>query len=241
MTTIALIPFNGATRKGIEHIQAFINEGASKARAAIDVAVKENGETIVDIVHPAESGFQTDWELETERRKRWISSEKGDVKTLGFFLAIATGLASFLSCIGFQDKTTSDPFALGILFATLALGIAVIGGYHYAKFAADFFKERARGYTGYFTKRNGRRIHQAWAMTADAVYISNRDDEADTLTVTRVAYRDIQACAHRKEDGYVGASLFDKEGNPFYILSPASERIANATRLVELVNAKIPR
>jgi hypothetical protein len=241
MTTIALTPFNGATRKGVEQIQAFIKEGASKARAAIDEAVKENGETIVDIVHPAESGFLADWEIGAERRKRWTDSEKVDVRMCGFVLVAVTGGAALLSCVGFHDKTATDPFALGITFAALAFGIATIGGYKYGKFFAKFLGERARGYTGHFTEWNRFRTHQAWAMTAEAVYITKRDEKRDTLTVTRIAYCDIQACTHRKEDGYVGAGLVDKEGNPFYILSPASDRIANATRLAEFINEKIPR
>lgn len=241
MTTIALTPFKGATRKGVEHIQSVIKEGASKARAAIDEVVKENGETIIDIVHPAEGGFQADWEIGADRRKRWSDSDKFEVRMSGVALVLVTGLTAFLSCAGFQDKTTTDPFALGMTLAALSLGVAVIGGYKYGKFLAGFLADRARGYTRDFTKWNSLRTHQAWAMTAEAIYVTKRAEKSDTLTVTRIAYGDIQACAHRKEDGYVGASLFDKEGNPFYILSPASERIPNATRLAELINAKIPR
>jgi hypothetical protein len=241
MTTIALTPFNGATRKGVEHIQAFIKEGASKARAAIDAAVKEHGETIVDIVHPAESGFQAHWEIAAEQRKYWRKSDKGDAKWAGAILVFGTGLASAFSYAGFHDKTTTDPFGLGLTLAVLAFGVATIGGYHYAKLLAKFLKDRSRGYTDRFIEWNRSRVHHAWAMTEDAVYITKRDTKIDTLTVIRIAYGDIQACVHRKEDGYVGASLADKEGNTFYILSPASDRIPNAIRLAGCINAKIPR
>jgi hypothetical protein len=100
-----LKPFFGATRRGVEHIQAFIKEGASKERAAIDTAVKENGKTIVDIVHPAESGFQASWEIAAEQRKLWLRSDKGDVKMLGSLLVFST--FSLPPVIGLQMRAAS--------------------------------------------------------------------------------------------------------------------------------------
>lgn len=241
MTTVALTPFNGATRKGVEHIQTTIKEAAGKSRAVIEEVVKANGETIAEIVHPSESGFQADWETNSDRRERWRKSDREDVIGAGVGLAAATGLFTVLSAVGFHDTTTPDPFALGLAFAIGALGVATVGGYKYAKFVARYLGERSRGHTTRFTEWNRFRIHQTWAMTDEALYVANRDEKSDTLTVTRLAYADIQACAFRKQDGYVGTSVYDKEGNCFYIIYPSSERITSASRLAELVNARIPR
>lgn len=241
MTTVALTPFNGATRKGVEHIQTTIREGAAKSRMALEEAVKAVGETIVEIVHPSEAGFQADWEKNSDFRKRWRESDRTEVIAAGVGLVVATGALACLSAAGFHDKTVPDPFALGLTFAIVAFGLATLGGYKYARFLAKYLGDRTRGHTSRFTEWNRFCVHQAWAMTDEALYVANRDKKSDTLTVTRLAYADIQACAHRKQDGYVHASVYDKEGSYFYIFSPSNERITSASRLAELVNARIPR
>jgi hypothetical protein len=241
MTTVAMTPFKGATRKGVEQIQAAIKEGAAKSKAAIDEAVKSAGETIIEIVHPSEIAFQTDWEAISDLRERWRKSDKEDVVTHGVALVFAIALTSFLSLVGYHDETIENPFVFGLIAAIVIFGIVTIGGYKYAKLVANYLVERSRGHTTHFLRHNGLRIHQAWAISEKALYVTNRHDKNETLTVTRIEFTNIQACAFRKLEGYAGTAVFDKEGNSFYIMSPTNERITSASRLAELVTTKIPK
>ncbi|MCZ7860805.1 hypothetical protein O9X98_05255 [Agrobacterium salinitolerans] len=241
MTTVALTPYDGATRKGADQIRSTLTDAAAKSRAALEAAIRDNGETASDVYHPAERAFQADWARQAERRTWWKKSNILDVKIGTAAYLVLPLVLSVASCAALHDRTSANPVGGAIFFAALALAAALIGAIPYAKVLHKFLLARSLGHIDDFTRWNSLRMHLAWALTDKAVYTVTRDPKTETLTVNRIPLDEVQACAFREFEGTAFSEIYSNAGNFFTILDPASEKVSGAKNVVDLINARVPK
>ncbi|MDW9481203.1 hypothetical protein GOB57_21395 [Sinorhizobium meliloti] len=237
MTTVALSPYNGATRKGVEQIQTTLRDAVAKSRAALEAAIKDNEETATDVFHPSERAFQTDWEKQTERRKRSRTNSVLHVKLGTALYSVITLGLSTASYTAFNDKGSAVTVGGGLFFALLALAAGVVGAVPYVRTVRKHLRARSLGYIEHFTHWNTLRMHMAWAVSEKAVYAVIRDHGSETLTVNRIPFDAVQACAFREFEGTAFADIYSKAGNFFTIIDPTSDKVSGAKNLVDLINA----
>lgn len=241
MTTFALIPYNGATRKGVEEIHATLSEANARSRAALEAAIRDNGETATDVFHPSERAFQTDWEKEAENRKRLKASDANDIQFFTAMYSIFTLAPLVASFTAFHSKTSASPLTDGLAFAFLALAVGIVGGVPYFKTLRKYLAERSHGHIARFLHWNAKRMHLTWAISDKAVYTVTREQKSETLTVIRIPFDEVQACAFREREGMSFADVYSKAGEFFTIIDPTSEKLSGAKNLVDLINAKAPK
>jgi hypothetical protein len=242
MTSYAMTPYNGATRKGVEHIQATLREASAKSRVALEASITENDEVLDDAFHPSERALQASWEKNIDRHKRELRDDRDDRDEILFGGAATIGIPSlvgFLSLVAFSDKTLSNPSFWGFAFAALGAAFFCAFSIHYTKFLVKYLRERSLGFTTRFVYWNRLRMSMAWAITDKAVYVVNRDNNSETLTVCRIAFDDVQACAFRDMEGTPFVDLYNKAGKAFTLLDPTGERTAGAAKLASLISFKM--
>jgi hypothetical protein len=239
MTIHVLKAFNGATRAGVERIDWELEVAAAESRVALDDAVNVNSESLDEVVHPSDVGFQQDWEKCAKLRKRQAASDRSDVIFGWLIVAAFTAIFSVLLVLTLNGPGVQNPVPEAIVWSLVGATIVGLGAYKCTKLLIGYLRERSLGHVTRFVERNRCRAYQAWGLTNEALYIVKRDDGADTLTVDRIAYKNIQACAHRNVDGAIFADVYDTNGSFYTILSPVNENIHTAQDLAAAVNERV--
>ena len=128
--------------------------------------------------------------------------------------------------------------------ASVAPILLVSAGIGFGVSAARFIKAvkaRAEGHIDYFVNHYiDWRAVRSVAMTDEALYFTELEKDAVAVTVRRIRYVDVQACAFSVDNGVGIFRVFGNDGCHLAVAEPRNERIRGASHLRELVAARLP-
>lgn len=235
MTAITITPFEGATFRGIEHIQDWRRRGEEKAIAALREAAAAHGEDLADVITPAERAYHLDWNRYERHREIDASNLRfgmvfpGVVIPLVFVGIAAAGMASG------DIATTSE--LVGYLSASALFAAMIVGGPLKRYVAA-----RALGFAKSFTERNTLFPNHAWSLSEDALYVTeNRDPKSKqaAIAVRRIAWSELQHATWRKSGDILFVDVADRNGDYYMMPEPKGSSVRGAAHFCELINRRI--
>lgn len=233
MTTIVRVPFKGASREGVDQIKAAISESALRARSSIEIAIREHGENVSEVILPSERAYEIEWAKWEAHRDRLISNSRFNPIASAVVTAIIASVLS-LPFMATRSLNLDGPFlifSIGIV-ATLCIG-TVITIWNWIAHA----REKRKGFTTWFIELMPLQVNGAWALSDEALYVFQQDD-ADTpemIDIVRIPFEDIQACVHGEGGGSKFSRVYDKEGDSFTILDPRGDSVNGAATLAQYV------
>jgi hypothetical protein len=242
MTVIPKEQFKGTTRKGIEDIRNALADVEKSTSSAIQVALEEHGETVVEFFHRSERAAEIDWvnfkKYREQSRRSVIEAPFIVVGLMALVGVISTLFVTYADILGIPEADAPPPsFILGC--AALALAYPFVSG------LKELIREARLGYTTYFKAAMRYRLNSAWAISNEAVYtarISRSDDEF--IEVTRIPFYEIQACAYANYEGLQTTHLYAKNGDNFVISEPVGTSLSGAANLANHIwsmTVKSPR
>lgn len=128
-----------------------MSEGARTTRAALQTAMSDHDETLVEIYHPSERAYEINWEFASKSRKQfrrdmWISAAGyAGLAVFGIF-----GM-SFISGYSYIYSQPEAPVA-SLLSGVLAIGIAILTVPLALQAGQQLAQERRLGYSELFKK-----------------------------------------------------------------------------------------
>lgn len=235
MTTIVRVPFKGASREGVDEIKAAISESALRARSSIEIAIREHGENVADVILPSERAYEIEWAKWEAHRDRLISNSKGNP----IASALVTAMIAAALCLPFMASRSLNldgPFLIffiGIV-ATLCIGtvITVCNWIGHAR-------EKRKGFTTWFIELMPLQVNGAWSFSDEALYVFQQDaaDTPEMIDIVRIPFEDIQACVHGEDGGSKFSRVYDKEGDSFTIIDPRGDSVSGAVNVAQYVSA----
>ncbi|MDW9928074.1 hypothetical protein [Sinorhizobium meliloti] len=234
MTVVAMKPFHGATREGVEFIERWIRESRTRTGYLIVSTAAKHGEALSEIATSSKAAYEMQWAHFSNLRAIGVTTKRDEVIYFGANLAL---YSFFLLLIGWLAPGLLGG-AIGDMVRSLSsFGIAVlsVGGVVWARLLGEFLESRGLGYADLFTGDNTLAL-RAWGISDSAIYIVEHDVESGSPRSRRIPNSCIKEFAFDATPLGNRTSLFEIDGTRHDLYEPAGRYGANHDQLRLILN-----
>ncbi|MBO9127934.1 MULTISPECIES: hypothetical protein [unclassified Rhizobium] len=173
--------YQGATNRGVAHIQQWIRSSREGVAHTLRNAAKEFDEDLSDIMTCSNTAYEKQWEHFSALRATGVCVQRDEIVYSSALIGLIVIVFVFVYGI-FPDEYRG--YASGVAWCVLTC-VATSGIVAWAGIAWRYLASRELGYADLFTANNMLSA-KAWGFNEDAIYVLKRADQSEVARVTRI-------------------------------------------------------